>query len=426
MEKFSVMLFCVLCSRWLCSSAVRESFYTVIRDGDKLDCQMCPAGTRVERECTKDINTTCVVCEDDTYMDHPNGLSRCFPCLECGNYAREVTPCERIRNTVCVCENNTYELDGHCELHKKCSLGYGVRIHGTATHNVICVRCLPGFFSDEISSTVSCKRHQNCILKGFHVNVPGNTTHDTICGKKRQTMTYKPGHHQEPTTQMKSEPFTFKTTLSKTTDNVGHHCTGCSREFIYCLTTKDLVWMVTILLISSFGWCMFFKKTKNMSKYLSALQSVDKDWKFNIRGTGVKQNALHEIANRIGSDWSKLLGELGYTKDWRTLREEHRGIYNQALEALRLWTQWEENASLDQLKRAVRSIDRNDIYEALNNLVDEPDKKKDLTKHTRINIPLLGIRGRTARKGNRTNRKQADIGKPLLPRNEMPPTIPES
>ncbi|XP_030047798.1 tumor necrosis factor receptor superfamily member 16 [Microcaecilia unicolor] len=426
MANFPVLLFCVLSSRWLCSSAVQESFYTVIQDGHKLDCQMCPAGRRVERECTKDVDTTCVVCEDDTYMDHPNGLSHCFPCRKCGNYAREINPCERILNRVCVCENNTYELDGLCELHRKCGLGYSVQKHGTATHNVICGRCLPGYFSDEISSTASCKRHQNCLLKGFHVKVAGNTTHDAICGRKRRPMTYKPDQHQELTTQTKSEPFTFKPTLSKTTDNGGHHSPGHTTDYIYCLTKNDLVLMVIIilssLLVSGSGWCMFLRKRKKMNKYISGMQSVDKDWKFNIRGTGAKQNALHEIAKRIGSDWSKLLGELGYTKDWRTVREEHRGIYNQALEALRLWTQWEENATLDQLKTAVKAIGRNDIYEALDNLVDEPDKVMDL-KHLRTNIQSLGIRGRTASKGNRTNRKQADMGKPLLPRNATPPVI---
>ncbi|XP_029432521.1 tumor necrosis factor receptor superfamily member 16-like [Rhinatrema bivittatum] len=424
MENFPVVLFGLLSATWICSSASNETSYIVIQDGNKLFCQFCPPGRRVQKECTKNVNTTCVLCEEDTYLQYPNGLLHCLPCRKpCGDHAREVATCERTQNRVCVCDNDAYELDGLCEQHRKCPLGYGVRKKGTAISNVVCGRCLPGHFSDKISSTDECEKHQNCFLNGYLIKTRGNTTHDTICGAKRRAPTYKPGQHQDLPAQTKSETFTLKTTLSMVTYTGDNGETRNTGDCI-CLTFEGLlliiIGLVTLLLCSGFGWCKFIRMKKNMKKYTRVMESVDKDWKFNVKGTGVKHNALHEIAKRIGSDWTKLLGELGYTKDWRTLREEHRTVYSQALEALRLWTQWEENASLDQLKKAVRAIDRNDIYECLDNLVDKQERKKDLIKDTRINMQPIRIRGRTNSKGSRTSQQQADMEKPLLPGNEVP------
>ncbi|XP_066567859.1 tumor necrosis factor receptor superfamily member 1B-like [Amia ocellicauda] len=321
-----------------------------IKEGGSPPCRKCLPGQRVLRACTVDSDTQCVVCEEETYMDYPTDLKKCLACRKpCGLHEQETAPCTRTQSRQCRCLGNAFELDGECVPHRTCGPGYGVYKPGTSLSNVLCKRCLPNHFSDAHSSTAPCRKHTDCRAKKLSTVAFGNTTSDHVCGPRTQTTPVIPKGNTEENKSI-AEPS-------------------------LCLTKKDVALAVSLLLgllvCCVTGWSLYIRKRKKLNKHVDDLSLVDKNWKFVSKETGAKRNALHVAAEMIGKDWPRLLGELGYTKDWRSIREENKHVYDQALEGLRLWTNWEDESSLSLLKQATKAIGRNDIYEVLDTLTEK-------------------------------------------------------
>ncbi|KAA8591195.1 hypothetical protein FQN60_002138, partial [Etheostoma spectabile] len=77
----------------------RRSEYQI---GDQC-CPKCSAGSRVEKDCTDFGFTSCLDCDEGTFMDRPTGRRQCFPCARCdaGSGVKIKTACTTISDTVC-------------------------------------------------------------------------------------------------------------------------------------------------------------------------------------------------------------------------------------------------------------------------------------------------------------------------------------
>ncbi|XP_075460995.1 tumor necrosis factor receptor superfamily member 14 isoform X2 [Ascaphus truei] len=123
-------------------------------------CPMCPPGSVVRSHCTTDSSTVCVPCITQTYMDHPNGVSKCLRCKICDKGAALVTQkgCTYNSNTICECEAGHFcpEEDGKecnlCQQHTICQPGEWVEKLGTARTNTMCEICPLDTFSNESMS----------------------------------------------------------------------------------------------------------------------------------------------------------------------------------------------------------------------------------------------------------------------------------
>ncbi|XP_041085623.1 uncharacterized protein LOC121300809 [Polyodon spathula] len=411
---FLVMLFLVVSNRPPRSFAQSET-YSINVEGKEINCKKCPPCHRVVKDCGLNSDTDCTSCEDGTYMDFPTDLRKCLTCRKpCGLHEKETAPCIPTVNRECMCKDNAYQLDGECMPHRQCPLGQGVYKAGTNMSNVLCRRCIRGYFSDVISSTATCKRHTNCIGNNLSIREFGNGTADNVCGPKPVKSLLQPGQeHSTDSTDRNS--------------NASICLQECAHTSV-CLSTQTMsiiaVVLALLLTLCVTGWSKYIRKRKKLKKHAADLTQADKQWKFINRETGTQRNALHVVAGMIGKDWTKLLGELGYTKDWRTIRDENKHVYDQALEGLRMWTQWEEKSSLVLLKQAAKSIDRNDIYEALDSLTDETTKMAHKEKKNTTTV-LPCIRERKLTFGAASKIGHQHLKKPLLQSNPIAGEINE-
>uniref|UniRef100_A0A6I8Q722 Tumor necrosis factor receptor superfamily member 10b n=1 Tax=Xenopus tropicalis TaxID=8364 RepID=A0A6I8Q722_XENTR len=87
-------------------------------------CLRCPAGTFVEKPCTKpDTIGECSSCHTgSTYSEGPTGLDHCLTCLRCRDDQEEVRPCTATQNAECRCKKGTYcPIDHPCEVCLTCT-----------------------------------------------------------------------------------------------------------------------------------------------------------------------------------------------------------------------------------------------------------------------------------------------------------------
>nr|XP_014344204.1 PREDICTED: tumor necrosis factor receptor superfamily member 14-like isoform X4 [Latimeria chalumnae] len=154
-------------------------------------CPMCMIGSAVLRHCTPDSSTSCKPCTKGTYMDHPNGLSKCLACKVCDpalglSVERE---CNYIENARCSCRKGYYCVESRnngCDVCWKrtiCKAGEKIKMEGTETMNTVCEPCPDGTFSkDEMSQT--CSLWTNCDEKGEKKVKEGSSTSDVVCEKE--------------------------------------------------------------------------------------------------------------------------------------------------------------------------------------------------------------------------------------------------
>uniref|UniRef100_A0A452IMR5 TNFR-Cys domain-containing protein n=1 Tax=Gopherus agassizii TaxID=38772 RepID=A0A452IMR5_9SAUR len=100
-------------------------------------------------------STTCMPCVDDTYTEHPNGLTECMRCKVCDAGARLMAKekCTYTKNTVCGCAPGDFcrhGAGGDCEMCSAstvCLPGSKVKILGTEFNDNVCEVCPDGTFS---------------------------------------------------------------------------------------------------------------------------------------------------------------------------------------------------------------------------------------------------------------------------------------
>ncbi|XP_053822405.1 tumor necrosis factor receptor superfamily member 10B-like [Vidua chalybeata] len=92
------------------------------RKSDGVYCQKCPAGTYIAEECKEQNGSgRCEPCRPGEYMEYPNAFQWCQDCSECREDQVKQSPCQPLRNTVCVCKNGTFCPPEHpCEMCQKC------------------------------------------------------------------------------------------------------------------------------------------------------------------------------------------------------------------------------------------------------------------------------------------------------------------
>ncbi|XP_054530472.1 regulator of telomere elongation helicase 1 isoform X7 [Pan troglodytes] len=150
--------------------------------GEWLVCAQCPPGTFVQRPCRRDSPTTCGPCPPRHYTQFWNYLERCRYCnVLCGEREEEARACHATHNRACRCRAGFFAHAGFCLEHASCPPGAGVIAPGTPSQNTQCQPCPPGTFSASSSSSEQCQPHRNCTALGLALNVPGSSSHDTLC-----------------------------------------------------------------------------------------------------------------------------------------------------------------------------------------------------------------------------------------------------
>ncbi|XP_026515889.1 tumor necrosis factor receptor superfamily member 14 [Terrapene carolina triunguis] len=115
-------------------------------------CPMCSAGSRVVKHCKPSSSTTCMPCVDDTYTEHPNGLTECMRCKVC-DAGKEAGLCvfqglskgTEFSDNVCeVCPEGTFSatnMSHTCQPWTRCEEeGMREQKAGTATSDAVCVQ----------------------------------------------------------------------------------------------------------------------------------------------------------------------------------------------------------------------------------------------------------------------------------------------
>ncbi|CAM4669636.1 unnamed protein product [Lepidochelys olivacea] len=187
-------------------------------------CSKCPPGYHVLQSCNRSSDTECVPCERNTYTALWNRARRCLGCSpRCEAGLVQTQECTGTHDRICSCSASTYcttkQSHGRClfcKAHKMCRKGYGVSKLGTDVTNTDCSPCPPGTFSDEDSSTASCKPHRVC----QSVSVEGSSTSDTVCSDSEvdvAVIATSPPHATMPSTgQLTAESSVFGTKEIKT------------------------------------------------------------------------------------------------------------------------------------------------------------------------------------------------------------------
>ncbi|XP_067250867.1 tumor necrosis factor receptor superfamily member 14-like isoform X1 [Chanodichthys erythropterus] len=168
----------------LCFSACAWAEYEI--NGEC--CPMCVPGNRVLWHCTEYTSTTCVPCPELTYTDEPNGLTACFPCSVCEaeQGLRVNRTCTRSIDTVCEPLEGFYCIEqnkGSCRFavkHSECDPGQYIRQAGTAFTDTDCGNCAEGTYSNGTFTT--CQPHSKCETEGLQEIKPGSMSSDTECG----------------------------------------------------------------------------------------------------------------------------------------------------------------------------------------------------------------------------------------------------
>ncbi|XP_053280219.1 tumor necrosis factor receptor superfamily member 14 isoform X2 [Pleuronectes platessa] len=156
-------------------------------------CPLCPSGNRVKTHCTESRSTSCLPCVNDTFMNLPTGLNKCFPCTTCGpdSGLKTNTSCTATTDSVCEPLEGFYCIDptgNHCaaaQKHKQCQPGQYIKHRGTPLTDSQCSECSDGTFSD--GTRTSCQPHTQYESQNPELIQPGTASTDAECGNSSST-----------------------------------------------------------------------------------------------------------------------------------------------------------------------------------------------------------------------------------------------
>ncbi|CAM9756800.1 unnamed protein product [Lampetra planeri] len=301
-------------------------------------CRPCPAGERALTECTAARETECIPCQPGTYTDRPNTLHRCLLCRRpCAGLEREESSCEAASPRRCVCKPGAYLVDERCHQHRECPPGYGVHRRGTNETDVECKRCLSNYFSLEVpgkdGAARFCRRHTNCRERGLKVLRFGTGKDDTVCAKN-VTMT-RGGPTR--TSLLMPPPTKPGGPYDKPRDDAmpWYHAYG-HVAIVICPAIVIVLAIVIVVLIGVVVWQRRCLRKMKLQKLCNSDSPVT-HWLMATKKEGDKVYVLNDVALKIGTDWSQLLGQLGIS-DWAVFQQQHpHSIHKQALSALEHW-----------------------------------------------------------------------------------------
>ncbi|XP_072101103.1 tumor necrosis factor receptor superfamily member 5-like isoform X2 [Mobula birostris] len=154
-------------------------------ENDGVCCSLCSPGSRVSKHCTLMTGTTCNPCTTGEYMEHPNGLEKCFKCKLCdpelGLQVKQ--PCTYTHNTICKPREGYYCI-ANCQMvrkHTVCPPGEGVKEKGTPFKDTVCEKCPHGTFSSKASTTEECKSWTVCETLKLKQVEAGDAEADVKC-----------------------------------------------------------------------------------------------------------------------------------------------------------------------------------------------------------------------------------------------------
>uniref|UniRef100_A0A8C9XXC8 TNFR-Cys domain-containing protein n=1 Tax=Sander lucioperca TaxID=283035 RepID=A0A8C9XXC8_SANLU len=144
-------------------------------------------GSRVRKHC-KEFGTSCLNCDEGTFMDQPTGLTECFPCARCdsGSGLKIKTACRTTSDTVCeplegfYCKDSSEKGCVEAQKHRSCQPGQYISQNGTVLRDTECSDCSDGTFSDGTLLT-SCQPHTQC---QHQLIKPGTASTDAECGEQ--------------------------------------------------------------------------------------------------------------------------------------------------------------------------------------------------------------------------------------------------
>ncbi|KFV44481.1 Tumor necrosis factor receptor superfamily member 8, partial [Tyto alba] len=152
-------------------------------------CYQCPSGYVKKKRCPRDPDEDCMRCGPEQYVNEEHQKPQCDACVSCAKESDlvEKEPCSFNSSRVCecrpglFCQTSAVNTCMRCQRHTACKPGFGVKVRGTSTDDVICEECPSGTFSDQTSSTDICKPHTNCAKLNKVALQDGNATHDQVC-----------------------------------------------------------------------------------------------------------------------------------------------------------------------------------------------------------------------------------------------------
>ncbi|XP_015225204.1 PREDICTED: tumor necrosis factor receptor superfamily member 14-like, partial [Cyprinodon variegatus] len=110
----------------------------------------------VGKDCTAVSGPRCIPCETGTFMNKPNGLTKCFSCFSCdpGSGLSIKQNCTSESDTVCdvlhgyFCKSWTDSSGcSTAAKHSACKPGQRIKLPGTSRDDTVCENCEEGTFS---------------------------------------------------------------------------------------------------------------------------------------------------------------------------------------------------------------------------------------------------------------------------------------
>ncbi|XP_029818250.1 tumor necrosis factor receptor superfamily member 8 [Manacus vitellinus] len=259
-------------------------------------CYQCPSGSVKKKACPENPTADCMRCGPGQFVNTRVSKLRCDACVLCKRELDlvEKEPCSFNSSSVCECRPGLFcQTSGpytcaRCQPHTTCQPGFGVRVRGTSTRDVTCEECPAGTFSDQSSSTDSCKPHTDCAKLNKVALSQGNATHDQVCLDQLPTyLTQSPlstrfsneTNHSDPRSPEESLVTIAGGDLLSATTTENPSSAPEEKDLTFPTSAKGemtmggvVLWAVVLCVIVLLGAMLFFWKWKVCKKRILVLK----------------------------------------------------------------------------------------------------------------------------------------------------------